>query len=291
MVEILVFDDEKKPDFKKNLIAEGIPKPTFNQIIVGMSGCGKSTLLKNYLFNDKFGYNKYFDRIFIWQGSKDDIHDINQKIKKYDIPEKKKIKKQVQQLKQKYKGADPTELDEMIEDFIETAEENLLKTKITIFNKYDNEVLNQIIEESEDVIEEILEEDSNEPLPTTMIIFDDQITNGISNSHKLNAVDTLFTRGRHANISSIITTQKYSKLSATIRQENSTHITLFTGTSLKQLKQIAEDHSVVIDDKELVELMKKQLEKKHSSFTIDKVVKDNTKTYKDTNFNVIDIKK
>lgn len=76
MVKLDIYSTNKSNDSKLKFITENLPKPPFRWVLVGFSGSGKSTLIKNVVFNDKF-YKKYFDEIYIFMGSIDDIHELN----------------------------------------------------------------------------------------------------------------------------------------------------------------------------------------------------------------------
>lgn len=81
MVNVEVFTTNKKPDRKLKYISQYLPKPPFRWILNGFSGSGKSNIIKNIIFNDKF-YKKYFDEIYIFCGSIDDIVEYEELTKK-----------------------------------------------------------------------------------------------------------------------------------------------------------------------------------------------------------------
>lgn len=76
MVKIDVYPSLRNfKDTKLNKITEEVPKPPFRIIIVGSSGSGKSNLIKCMLFSKKFGYCRYFNEIYVFSGSKDDVEE------------------------------------------------------------------------------------------------------------------------------------------------------------------------------------------------------------------------
>lgn len=70
-------------------------------------------------------------------------------------------------------------------------------------------------------------------------IFDDMISEGIMNAHRMGTLETVATRGRHANISLIIITQKYMALSGPVRT-NATNTIIFRIRNGDELKRITD---------------------------------------------------
>jgi hypothetical protein len=76
MAEIEIYDDDSWTDTKKQFVNPLIPQPdkgAFAWILLGPSKAGKSTIMKNILFNPKWGYDKYFDEVYAFIGSLDDL--------------------------------------------------------------------------------------------------------------------------------------------------------------------------------------------------------------------------
>ena len=84
-------------------------------------------------------------------------------------------------------------------------------------------------------------------------------------------LDTLAVRGRHANCSYIISSQKYKMLNSNVRCLNATHIFVFAGTQSSDLEAIAEEHSVKYNKDQMIEIFKKYLDKKYQFIMIDNV--------------------
>lgn len=224
-------------------IYEGLPLPVFRWILLGPSGSGKSTLIKNILFNRDLGYSRYFDEIYVWLGSLDDIE----------------------------------EMREIVSKSVN------LKDKIRILNKFDNDDVQELFDN--------IEQDnvSLDKPQNVLFVFDDQVTNGISKiSGKTNVLDTIFVRGRHANVSCIVSTQKYKLLNQNMRQLNATHLTVYYGTERTDLDGVASEHAGTLDSDDLLRLLKRTLTRRYDSITIDKKA-DANKRFKDKEFDTIDV--
>jgi hypothetical protein len=128
----------------------------------------------------------------------------------------------------------------------------------------DDDVKSLFKEIEEDNIKKEKEEKEN-----TLMIFDDQICNGVSNRSKLNAVSEIFTRGRHAFVSAIISTQKYKSLSNVERSLNVSHLWVFEGTNATDLNAIAEEHSGTRTKEEMLEILKDNLKQKYDFVIIN----------------------
>ena len=55
-----IFSIQQPEDYKLKNIPEQLPKPVFRIVLIGHSGSGKSQFINNILFNNSWGYNKYF---------------------------------------------------------------------------------------------------------------------------------------------------------------------------------------------------------------------------------------
>lgn len=211
-------------DIKLNKISPELPVPPVRWVVVGSSGSGKTNLIKNILFEKKFGYCKYFDEIYVFSGSKDDVEE--------------------------YQGY---------------ANKMNMQNKMKVFQKFDEEGIKGICDEVE------TENNSFRIKNPTRVLFvlDDQLVNGISKISKMNVVDEIFVRGRHCQISCIISTQKYTALNQNIRKLNASAITVFSETNRSDLLQVADDHAELMNPKEMMELFKQHLKEKYSFITID----------------------
>ena len=75
----------------------------------------------------------------------------------------------------------------------------------------------------------------------TLFIFDDMITEGIMNPHKMGTLESIAVRGRHANVSIIIISQQYMALSPAVRN-NSTNSIFFRIRNGDELDKISREN-------------------------------------------------
>ena len=115
----------------------------------------------------------------------------------------------------------------------------------------------------------------------SLFVFDDMIVNKLlANTTKMNAIDTLFVRGRHINISTIISTQKWSALKQNLRMINATNVLLFNGIPKSNLRLIASELAGHLEDDEFVKIYNQYTREKYSFIMInlknsaDKYVQD-----------------
>ena len=106
----------------------------------------------------------------------------------------------------------------------------IFKNRVLVFTKSRNGTLHSleksigtnIFNENDNVIERTMafqksQKEQGKKLKNILVILDDWITDKSLNTRR-NIYDKLFSMGRHANISVIITTQQYTLLPATIRR-------------------------------------------------------------------------
>jgi len=244
MVKVRVYKSLRNfEDTKLNKISPELPKPPFRWILVGSSGSGKTNIIKNILFEKKWGYCKYFDEIYVFSGSKDDLTE--------------------------YKGY---------------ANKNNMQDKMAFYQRFDDAGIKKICDE--------IEEDNNSiriknPV-RVLFVLDDQICNNVSSISKLNSIDEIMIRGRHAHISCVVSTQKYTALNQNIRKLNASAITVFQETNRQDLESVAKDHADLMEPKELLELFKEHLTERFSFITIDTKAEYGERI-KDKSFNAISI--
>ena len=119
----------------------------------------------------------------------------------------------------------------------------------------------------EDIYKNIEEYNPNKK-PKILIVFDDIISDMLSNK-KLNPIVTeLFIRGRKLNISLVFITQSYFAVPKNIRL-NSTHYFVMKIPNKRELQQIAFNHSSDIDFQDFMNLYKKCTAKPYSCLVID----------------------
>ena len=150
-------------------------------------------------------------------------------------------------------------------DSLRQIQANYKMKNLSIQQKYNDEIV-------KDLFESIEKDNLKKKLHKSRVlfIFDDQICNNISNIRgKLNALDELATRGRHANCSYIISSQKYKSLNNNIRCLNATNLIVFSGTASSDLEAIAEEHNSMFTKDQMMDIFRKYLDKKYSFVIID----------------------
>lgn len=174
-----------------------------------------------------------------------------------------------------------TEVDNKLKKLIEVKDippENIMDT-------FDEDHLENIY----DIIEEnyVEAEENNERPPNILFIFDDISFKGDLTKQK-GIVSKLFTNGRHQNISTIVTSQKYTGrggFSTTIR-ENQTGAIIFS-CSDRQLDSIAEDHCR-LSKKNCFKKMFREITKEPYSFMVINYTNPFEELYLNKNFDKID---
>ena len=128
---------------------------------------------------------------------------------------------------------------------------------IKYFNDY--EAFIEYTNDKDDIYKNI-EEYSQNKKRKTLIVFDDTITDMLSNK-KLNPLVTeLFIRGRKLNICRVFITQSYFVESKNIRL-NSTHYFIMKISNKRELQQIALNHSSYVDFNNPLRFRKNLLER------------------------------
>ena len=114
----------------------------------------------------------------------------------------------------------------------------------------------------------------------------DDVMENLKEKDKDSAVNELFVRGRHLNISTWVFLQYYSRLPI-IARTNSNGLVIFE-LPKKQIDIIAEEHNYLEDKKDFYKMYKKATDKKHSFFVIN-YTNDKQDRYLDSNFEKIEI--
>ena len=155
--------------------------------------------------------------------------------------------------------------------------------KQNLFKGLDNDTLGAVLDFIE---EQYLEaEENGEKPPHSLIIMDDCLEE-LKEKSKDSAVNELFVRGRHLNISTWVFLQYYSRLPI-IARTNSNGLVMFE-LPKKQIDIISEEHNYLSDKKDFYKLYKKATDKKHSFFVIN-YTNDKEDRYLDSNFERIEI--
>jgi hypothetical protein len=125
--------------------------------------------------------------------------------------------------------------------------------------------------------------ESGEVPTNKLIIFDDTSHQGVLKNKTHGIISKLFCNGRHILVSTILTSQKYSDILTTCR-ENFNGCILFS-CSNKQLDLIEQDHNFLKNKKEFNDMFKDATKEKHSFFVVNYT--NGTNLYQDSNFDFI----
>jgi len=130
---------------------------------------------------------------------------------------------------------------------------------------YDEDMLMALYDMLEEDFNTAIEND--EPPPRTLIFLDDLSFSGALRAHAHGAISKFFCNGRHINLSTIVTSQKYTDIATTCR-ENATGCILFS-CSDKQLELIIEDHNMTGDKRLLKKMFRKCTNERHCAFIVN----------------------
>lgn len=231
---IKVYDTIKDKDFQAKKIPIDFMKPPFRCVVVGYSGSGKTNVVKNILFNKDWGYNSYFDQIFVFCGSADDVREYQRYSLKTNVPV----------------------WNEKKQDYYKSIKVNLSEKMLIEQNTSPEDI--------KDLIMEL--EDNNLNNESSLFIFDDSITTELlKNTTTMNVLDEIFIRGRHIGkgISVIITTQKLRAVKQNLRFTNSTHLIVFHGLSPFDLDVVIKENSGYLNPDDFKNLYNKHVDKKY----------------------------
>ena len=120
-----------------------------------------------------------------------------------------------------------------------------------LFDHYDPEELNHIIE-SQRKVTEFMKAQGRKKLYQILIIVDD-FADDPTFSRNSKLLHSLFTRGRHSMISTIVATQKFSAIHPIIRT-NATELFVYRLRNYKDLESFIEELSALYDKKTLLKL-------------------------------------
>lgn len=102
-------------------------------------------------------------------------------------------------------------------------------------------VFTTFIEEEVKTILRMAEYVAKKMVVNVLFIFDDMISEGIMNPHRMGVLEAVAVRGRHANVSIVIISQQYMALSAAVRN-NATNSIFFRIRNGDELEKIAREN-------------------------------------------------
>jgi len=150
-----------------------------------------------------------------------------------------------------------------------------------LFTEYDERLLEELYNMlAEDYKNSV---DSGEKPTNKLIIFDDMSYSGALKNKTHGIISKLFCNGRHILVSTLLTSQKYSDLLTTCR-ENLNGAILFS-CSNKQLDLIEQDHNFLKNKKDFNNMFRDATKEKHSFFVVNYT--NGEDLYQDSNFNFI----
>ena len=190
-----------------------VGKLPLREIILGRSRSGKGILLQNLILDV---YKNCFERIYIWSPSID-IDQTWRPVKKY-IESELKV--------------------------------NVEKEKC-YFNEYNPEDLEKVISQQHKIADYQKKQDHSKIYQILIIVDDFADDPSFTRHSKL--LHSLFTRGRHSFINSIVTTQKFRAINNIIRI-NATGLVVFKLRSQADLDAFIDEVSAVTDKKTLLEM-------------------------------------
>ena len=191
-----------------------MPKLPLRGVILAPSGSGKTVLLSNLILKM---YRGCFERIYVFSPSVN-VDQTWEAVKKYQ------------------------------EDVMKVKESDADKL---YFDHYNPEELEHIIETQHKVILH-MKKQKHSHLFSVLVIVDD-FADDPSFSRHSKLLHSLFTRGRHNSISTIVSSQKFNAVAPIIRV-NATFLVVYKLRNAKDLETFLEEISGMIGRKELIEL-------------------------------------
>ena len=215
-----------------------VSKLPLRAIILGPSGSGKSILLQNMILDL---YDKCFKRIYIFSPS------INVDYQTWE-PVKKMIEKEI----------------------INNDDEQFY------FDHYDEEALFNIINTQRKIIEYQKKHNHNK-LFSILIVVDD-FADDVKFSRNSKLLHSLFTRGRHSQISTVVATQKFNALSPIIRV-NASDLYVFRLRNYSDLQAFLDEVSAIAPKDIILEMYRLATDEPYSFLTVKLTSKDKNKIF------------
>ena len=215
-----------------------VSKLPVRAIILGPSGSGKSILLQNFILDI---YHICFSRIFVFSPS----ISVDQQTWQ---PVKDMISKEI------------TNNDD--EQFY--------------FDHYDEDALFNIINTQRKIIEYQKKHNHNKLF--SMLIVVDDFADDVKFSRNSKLLHSLFTRGRHSQISTIVATQKFNALSPIIRV-NASDLYVFRLRNYSDLQAFMDEVSAIAPKDVILEMYKIATDEPFSFLTVKLTSKDKNRIF------------
>jgi hypothetical protein len=191
-----------------------VPNLPLRGVILAPSGSGKTVLLANLILKV---YRGCFERIYIFSPSVN-VDQTWEAVKKYQSDVMKVLESDTEQL---------------------------------YYDHYNTDDLEKIIETQSKVILH-MKKQKHSHLFSVLVIVDD-FADDPSFSRHSKLLHSLFTRGRHNSISTIVSTQKFTAVAPIIRV-NATFLCVYRLRNTKDLETFLEELSALVPRKELIEI-------------------------------------
>ena len=203
-------------------------KLPMRSIILGPSGSGKSILLQNFILDI---YSGCFSRVYIFSPSINVDYQTWEPVKKY------------------------------LNDEVNNGD----KDEEYYFDHYDEEGLFNIIDTQKKIIEYQKKHNHNK-LFSVLIVVDD-FADDVKFSRNSKLLHSLFTRGRHSQISTIVATQKFNALSPIIRV-NASDLYVFRLRNYSDLQTFLDEVSAIASKDVILEMYNLAVDEPFSFLTV-----------------------
>ena len=150
------------------------------------------------------------------------------------------------------------------------------------FMKFDEDEIDILYDQIEQ--EAMDEVNDGKKISNRLIVFDDCAGSGSLKNKQTGIITKIMTQGRHANLSVLITTQKFSLCSTTLRT-NITGAIMFN-TSQREVEAVAEDLNYLENKKDFIKMFRKATDERNS-FLVINFSNDKKDMYLDSNFEPI----
>jgi hypothetical protein len=210
-----------------------LPPVPLRMVVAGPSGCGKTMLIVSMITTDLYRRRdgkSVFKRVFVFSPS---VH------------------------------ADPAWLP--VKKFVRE-ELKVPEKEQWAWDHYDPGALQELIETQREIIQAAKEKKVRK-LWNVLVVVDDFADNPAF-SRRDALLHSLFTRGRHAFISTIVATQKFRAISPIIRV-NATALIVFRLRSEQELLAIVEEISAVYPKDTIISLIRRATEEQYSFLYVD----------------------
>ena len=217
---------------------EQVPKLPCRSLLLGSSNSGKGILLQNLILDI---YRDCFERVFVFSPS-------------------------------------------IFVDHTNRAITDYLDSKITLsedepplyYDNYDEDSLERIITTQKKIIEHQKSKNVKKLFSIAIVIDDFADSYLVSKGSKL--LHSLYTRGRHSQISTFIATQKFNAL-ATILRVNADTLYVFRLRNYQDLNTFLEEVSAIVDKKALLQMYKKATNEDFGFLTVKLTSRDRRRMF------------